>query len=164
MTALATLLLPPGTVVLRRAESADVPAIVGLIAADQLGAERDGINGPDDLALYQRAFAAIDADPGQLLVVAEDPAGQVVGTLQLSFIPGMARLGSLRAQIEAVRVKSALRGGGLGSAMLRWSIEEAGRRGCSLVQLTSDKRRTDARRFYERLGFEASHEGLKLHL
>ncbi|WP_211489742.1 GNAT family N-acetyltransferase [Georgenia thermotolerans] len=148
--------LPDG-VVLRRARAADLPALVRLLADDQLGATRDG----GDLEPYRRAFAAIDADPAQLLVVAEAD-GAVVGTLQLTVIPGLARRGALRAQVEAVRVSAARRGRGLGRAMIGWVIEEARRRGCALVQLTTDKRRTDAHRFYERLGFAASHEGMKL--
>jgi GNAT superfamily N-acetyltransferase len=150
-------------VVLRRAMPADVTAIVDLIAADQLGASRDGIRDATDRAAYDAAFAAIDADPAQLLVVAE-VAGRVVGTLQLTFIPGLARRGALRAQIEAVRVEDGLRGVGLGSAMLDWAIDEARRRGCALVQLTSDKSRGNAQRLYRRLGFVASHEGMKLKL
>ncbi len=146
---------------LRRALASDVPAIVALIAADQIGATRDG--GPDaDLEPYRRAFAAIDADPAPLLLVVDAPDEPVIGSMQLTFIPGMARRGSLRAQIEAVRVADAHRGGGLGGAMVGWAIDEARRRGCSLVQLTSDKRRTGAHRFYGRLGFVASHEGYKL--
>ncbi len=134
-----------------------------LIAADQLGATRDGVHTAADLAAYQRAFRAIDRDPGQLLVVAE--AGRdVVATMQLSFIPGLARRGAWRAQIEAVRVGRACRGHGLGAAMFGWAIDEARRRGCALVQLTTDKSRTSAHRFYERLGFVASHEGMKLAL
>ncbi len=146
---------------LRRAAGADIPAIVGLLADDQLGTTRDG--GPD-LAPYLRAFAAIDADPAQRLLVAEPAGGGVAGTMQLTFIPGLARRGSLRAQIEAVRVARAHRGQGLGEAMMRWAVAEAGRAGCSLVQLTSDKQRPAAHRFYERLGFTASHEGFKLFL
>jgi GNAT superfamily N-acetyltransferase len=146
--------------VVRRAARDDVPAIVALIAADQLGAARE----VGDLAPYERAFAAIDADPAQLLVVVTDEAGAVAGTLQLTVIPGLARRGALRAQIEAVRVREDLRGQGLGHALLAWAIEEARRRGCALVQLTSDKRRAEAHRFYGRLGFTASHEGFKLRL
>ena len=145
---------------IRRARRADVGPIVELIAADQIGATRDG----GDLAPYERAFAAIDADPAQLLVVVSDAAGAVVATLQLTVIPGMARRGALRAQIEAVRVRADLRGQGLGHALIAWAIEEARRRGCALVQLTSDKRRAEAHRFYGRLGFTASHEGFKLRL
>jgi ribosomal protein S18 acetylase RimI-like enzyme len=144
----------------RRAVRADVPAIVDLIAADQIGATRDG----GDLEPYERAFATIDADPAQVLVVVTDRGREVVGTLQLTLIPGLARRGGLRGQIEAVRVREDLRGRGLGEALLAWAIDEARRRGCALVQLTSDKRREDALRFYDRLGFTASHEGLKLRL
>jgi ribosomal protein S18 acetylase RimI-like enzyme len=144
----------------RRAERVDVPAIVDLIAADQIGAARDG---SAELEPYERAFAAIDGDPAQLLVVVTEPAGgAVVATLQLTVIPGLARRGSLRGQIEAVRVRADLRGRGLGQALMSWAIDEARRRGCTLIQLTSDKRREDAIRFYGRLGFTASHEGLKL--
>jgi GNAT superfamily N-acetyltransferase len=163
MNDLATIELGTSTVVLRRAEADDIPALVGLLAADQLGATRDGVTSDQDLAAYQRAFRAIDADCAHLLVVAQ--AGtQVVGTLQLSFIPGLARRGALRAQIEAVRVHESYRGRGLGAAMMGWAIEEARRRGCGLVQLTSDKSRPDAHRFYQQLGFVASHEGMKLRL
>ena len=142
----------------RRARRGDVAAIVALIAADQIGATRDG----GDLAPYERAFAAIDADPAQLLVVVTDVSGAVAGTLQLTFIPGLARRGGLRAQIEAVRVREDLRGGGVGHALFAWAIDEARARGCVLVQLTTDKRRDDAHRFYGRLGFNATHEGFKL--
>jgi GNAT superfamily N-acetyltransferase len=153
----------PAEVVLREATAPDVPAVVDLIAADQLGATRDGIRGDADLAAYAAAFRAIDADPAHLLVVAES-AGEIVGTLQLSLLPGLARRGALRAQIEAVRVAESARGSGLGAAMMQWAIDEARRRGCALVQLTSDKSRTDAHRFYQRLGFVSSHEGMKLRL
>ena len=163
MDVLATLDLGPSAVVLRRALAADVPAIVDLIAADQLGATRAAAQTAEDLAAYQRAFRAIDDDPAQLLVVAEAEQA-VVATMQLTFIPGLARRGALRAQIEAVRVSQAYRGGGLGAAMFSWAIDEARQRGCALVQLTTDKSRTAAHRFYERLGFVASHEGMKLAL
>jgi GNAT superfamily N-acetyltransferase len=163
MNDLATIELGGSTVGLRRAEAGDIPAIVALLAADQLGATRDGVNTAQDLAAYQAAFRAIDADPAHVLVVAQ--AGQqLVGTLQLSFIPGLARRGALRAQIEAVRVHQSYRGRGLGAAMMGWAIEEARRRSCGLVQLTTDKARPDAHRFYERLGFVASHQGMKLRL
>ncbi len=163
MDALAELQLGPDSVLLRTARPGDVPAIVGLIAADQLGAARDGVRNEADLTAYEQAFRAIDADPAHILVVAES-AGELVGTMQLSFLPGLARRGALRAQIEAVRVAQGTRGSGLGAAMMQWAIEEARRRGCALVQLTSDKSRTDAHRFYERLGFVSSHEGMKLRL
>src|SRR5271169_1665769 len=143
-------------VVLRAAIRPDIPAVVALIAADQLGATRDGVRDEADLAVYAAAFEAIDADPAHILVVAES-AGEIVGTMQLSFLPGLARRGALRAQIEAVRVAGSTRGSGLGAAMMQWAIEEARSRGCALVQLTSDKSRTDAHRFYQRLGFVSSH-------
>jgi GNAT superfamily N-acetyltransferase len=163
MDALAEIHVDQGTVVLRRARLEDVPAIVALIAADQLGAIRDGVRDEADLAAYTAAFRAIDADPAHVLAVA-DSGGEIVGTMQLSFLPGLARRGALRAQVEAVRVAENARGSGLGAAMMAWAIDEARRRGCALVQLTSDKSRTDAHRFYQRLGFAASHEGMKLAL
>ena len=163
MHELATVKVGTWTVVLRRAEARDLPALVDLLAADQLGATRDGVRTPEDLAAYQRAFDAIDADPAHLLVVAQ--AGpELAGTLQLSFIPGLARRGALRAQIEAVRVHESYRNAGLGAAMFDWAITEARRRRCALVQLTTDKSRPDAHRFYQRFGFVASHEGMKLRL
>ena|SRR5215218_6059191 len=160
MPALAHLSAGGETYEVRRAVRADVAAIVELIAADQIGGGRDG----GALAPYERAFAAIDSDPAQLLVVVTDASREVVGTLQMTYIPGLARRGGLRAQIEAVRVGEHLRGRGLGHALCAWAIDEARRRGCGLVQLTSDKRRTPAHRFYGRLGFTASHEGFKLRL
>jgi ADP-ribose pyrophosphatase YjhB (NUDIX family)/ribosomal protein S18 acetylase RimI-like enzyme len=147
-------------VVLRRASVDDVGAVVGLIADDQLGATRED---PGDLTAYLRAFADIDADPAQLLVVLDD-GGVVVGTMQVSFLPGLSRAGAKRGQVEAVRVAASHRGRGLGEQMVRWAVEESGRRGCAVVQLTTDKSRLDAHRFYERLGFTASHEGFKLAL
>lgn len=144
----------------KRAVRADVAAIVALIVCDPIGATRDGGN----LAPYERAFSAIDADPAQLLVVVKEAHSEVVGTLQLTFIPGLARRGAWRAQIEAVRVHHDLRSRGLGHAMFAWAIEEARHRDCALIQLTSDKQRPGAHRFYGRLGFTASHEGFKLRL
>jgi len=149
-----------GTFTLRRARKGDVPRILALLADDQLGATRESA---DDLVPYERAFDAIDADPAHLLVVGELD-GDVVATFQLSYIPGFSRKGSWRAQIEAVRVADVLRGQGVGALMIRWAIDQARERGCSLVQLTTDKSRVAAHRFYERLGFVASHEGMKLTL
>ena len=162
MDVLTTLSVDGRPVELRRAVAGDLPALVALLADAPLGGTREAHAG-DDLAPYRRAFARIDADPAHLLVVAVD-GDDVVGTVQLSFLPGLARRGALRAQFEAVRVRSDHRGRGLGEAMIGWAIEEARRRGCALVQLTTDKARADAHRFYERLGFVASHEGLKLPL
>ncbi len=158
------LAVPAGAaVVLRTARADDVVVVVDLIAADQLGATRDGVRNAADLAAYTSAFQAIDADPAHLLLVAESDS-KIAGTMQLSFLPGLARRGALRAQIEAVRVAESFRGSGLGGVMMRWAIDEARQRGCALVQLSSDKSRTDAHRFYQRLGFVASHEGMKLAL
>lgn len=151
------------TVALREAVMDDVPAIVELLAADQIGASRDGVASEADLAPYLAAFHALSADPAHLLVVATDGA-DLVATMQLTFLPGLARRGALRAQVEAVRVREDYRGRGLGAAVFGWAIDEARARGCSLVQLTTDNSRVDAHRFYERLGFVASHSGLKLHL
>ncbi len=163
-TALLTFGVDGGTFRLRRAVRADLPAILRLLAEDQLGSAREDAG---DLAPYERAFAAIDADPAQLLLAGDlvseaGPAPRVVATFQLSFLPGLSRRGSWRAQLEAVRVAGELRGQGVGGAMVEWALGEARRRGCSLVQLTTDKSRTSAHRFYERLGFSASHEGMKL--
>lgn len=163
MNTLAELTAGPADVLLRRAAADDVPAVVDLIAADQIGATRDGVRNAADLAAYTAAFQSIDADPAHLLVVAESD-GRIVGTMQLSFLPGLARRGALRAIIEAVRVAEHARGIGLGTAMIGWAIDESRRRGCRVVQLTSDKTRTDAHRFYRRLGFVTSHEGMKLAL
>ncbi|OZM74191.1 GNAT family N-acetyltransferase [Amycolatopsis antarctica] len=145
---------------IRRARAADVEPIVAMLADDRLGATRESTA---DLGPYERAFARIDADPNQVLVVA-DRRGLPVGTLQLTVIPGLARSGATRGQIEAVRVHADLRGDGLGARLLRWAIEEARARGCALVQLTSDASRGEAHRFYEGLGFSATHTGFKLAL
>ncbi len=146
-------------ITIRRATAADVDPIVALLADDPLGATREK---PGDPA-YLEAFAVIDADPHQRLVVAE-AAGEVVGTLQLTFTAGLSRLGTTRATVEAVRVRSDQRGNGLGERLLRWAVDEARARGCGVVQLTTDASRVDAHRFYERLGFTASHVGMKLTL
>lgn len=146
--------------VIRRATAADVGPIVAMIADDQLGATRESTT---DLTPYLAAFEQIDADPNQLLVVAERN-DEVIGTLQLTIIPGLSRRGSTRGLIEAVRVAAPARGSGLGTTLIRWAVEESRTRGCTLVQLTSDKTRTEAHRFYTNLGFENTHEGFKLKL
>lgn len=146
----------------RKAEPRELAAIVALLADDPLGAQREIRSEMPDTA-YEAAFAAIDADPNQLLAVAVD-GEEVVGTLQLTFIPGLSRGGAWRGQIEAVRVESGRRGEGLGHRMFEWAIAECRDRGCGLVQLTTDKSRPDAHRFYEGLGFIASHVGYKLSL
>ena len=146
----------------RRATAADLPKIIALLVDDELGAQREA-PGPPPSPRYEAAFAAIDGDPNQVLAVVED-GGAVIGCLQLSFIPGLSRIGMWRGQIESVRIASTRRGGGLGRLMFEWAIEECRTRGCGLVQLTTDKTRPDALRFYGSLGFVASHEGLKLSL
>jgi ribosomal protein S18 acetylase RimI-like enzyme len=148
--------------VFRPARKADLPAIVRMLADDPLGATREQFFDPLPAA-YERAFEAIEADPGnQLLVVELD--GAVVGCMQLTFIPGLSRLGTTRAQIESVRVDSSARGHGLGEQMIAHAIQLARERGCGIVQLTTDAARANAHRFYERLGFVASHIGMKLDL
>jgi ribosomal protein S18 acetylase RimI-like enzyme len=148
-------------ITLRRAEGPDLPGIVDLLADDPLGSTPEGAGTGYDA--YERAFEDISADPRQLLVVAVDDQ-RIVATLQLTVIPGLSRRGARRAQIEAVRVGRGYRSRGLGAAMIQWAIGESAARGCVLVQLTSDKSRVDAHRFYERLGFTATHEGFKMGL
>lgn len=149
-----------GDLEVRAVVADDVPAIVGMLADDPLGAQRES---PDDLAPYLTALERLAADPNQHLVVAVRE-GRVVGTLQLTIIPGLSRRGSTRSIIEGVRVHADERGSGLGTQLIEWAIDESRRQNCQLVQLTSDATRTDAHRFYERLGFEASHVGFKLPL
>jgi GNAT superfamily N-acetyltransferase len=149
-------------VLTRRATGPDLPAIIGLLADDPLGRERESPGLPLD-AGYLAAFAEIAADPGQLLAVAT-LAEEVVGCLQLTFIPGLSRVGSRRALIEGVRVAAACRGHGIGEDMVEWAKQEALRRDCRILQLTTDRTRQDAHRFYERLGFVASHVGMKCEL
>ncbi|GAA2355764.1 MULTISPECIES: GNAT family N-acetyltransferase [Streptomyces] len=145
---------------IRPATADDIPAIVAMLADDPLGARRES---PDDPAPYRAAFERIARDPGQRLVVAVRD-GRVIGTLQLTVVPGLSRRGATRSIIEGVRVHADERGSGLGTQLIQWAIDESRREGCVLVQLTSDATRTDAHRFYERLGFEASHVGFKLAL
>lgn len=147
----------------RSATRVDVPAILELLADDDVSRARDGVVGEDADAAGWAAFEAIDADPRNELIVADD-AGAVVGTCQLTFIPSLSRRGAERMTIEAVRVRADQRGRGVGRAMLAWALDRARERGCGLAQLTTDKRRTDAQRFYASLGFTASHEGMKLTL
>ena len=144
----------------RQATAEDLPAIVAMLAEDSLGATRES---PDDLTPYRAAFDRLAADPAQQVLVA-DRDGEVVGTLQLTLIPGLSRKGATRTLIEAVRVRSSERGSGLGTRLIEHAIEESRRLGADLVQLTSDAARADAHRFYERLGFTGSHVGFKLNL
>jgi GNAT superfamily N-acetyltransferase len=147
----------------RIATRADVPAILKLLADDEISKARGGVVGEDADAAAWAAFEAIDADPRNELIVADD-AGAVVGTCQLTFTPSLSRRGAERMTIEAVRVRADQRGRGVGRAMMAWALDRARERGCGLAQLTTDKRRTDAQRFYVSLGFTASHEGMKLTL
>lgn len=142
----------------RQATRADLPTILAMLAHDQLGATREDPNQPER---YYSAFDAIENDPNNELIVACQGEA-VVGTLQLTFTPGLSHTGSWRATVEAVRIHDAMRGQGLGSKMFEWVIARARERNCRMVQLTTDKQRLDAKRFYERLGFVASHEGMKL--
>jgi GNAT superfamily N-acetyltransferase len=143
----------------RTADRADVPAIVALLEDDEVTRSR-ALPEADD-ARYWAAFEAIDADPRNELIVA-DRDGEVVGTCQLTFTPSLSRRAGERMTIEAVRVRSDLRGEGVGRAMMTWAVDRARERGCGLVQLTTDKRRTDAHRFYASLDFAPTHEGFKL--
>ncbi|OKI65974.1 GNAT family N-acetyltransferase [Micromonospora sp. CB01531] len=146
--------------IFREAVRADLPAIIALLADDVLGKARDFTEVDD---AYEKAFADIAADPRNHLVVAE-AGGELVGCMQITYIPGLGRHGAERSLIESVRVRSDLRGRGLGRQLMTWAIDQARARGCALVQLTTDKTRADAHRFYRNLGFVASHEGMKLAL
>jgi GNAT superfamily N-acetyltransferase len=141
----------------RRASASDLPAMLALIADDVLGKNRDA--DASDLA-YQKAFDAINADANQHLMLAERDR-EIIGMLQLTFIPGLSRKGAWRANVEAVRVRSDLRNAGIGAAMMHEAETLAKARGCSLAQLTSDRQRDAAHRFYARLGYTPSHVGFK---
>ncbi|MEE1667530.1 GNAT family N-acetyltransferase [Streptomyces sp. WAC07094] len=149
-----------GDLEIRPVVTDDVSAVVAMLADDQLGARRES---PDDLTPYLNALERVNGDPNQHLMVAVRD-GRIVGTLQLSIIPGLSRRGATRSIVEAVRIHADERGSGLGTQLLQWAIDESRRQDCQLVQLTSDVSRTDAHRFYERLGFESSHMGFKLAL
>jgi GNAT superfamily N-acetyltransferase len=149
-------------VTLRLARRDEVPAIVAMLADDDLGNNREDASDPLP-QIYYDAFDAMTKEPNNRLMIAEQD-GAIVGTLQITFIRGVSRMGAKRAQIEAVRVASGDRGKGLGRQIFLAAIALARAEGCSLVQLTTDKKRADARRFYESLGFVASHEGMKLSL
>ena len=151
-----------GAISVRRAQESDLPAIVALLADDALGRAREDASMPPARA-YREAFAAIDADPNQFLAVMTD-GDDIVGTLQISFLAGLSLQGAWRGQIEAVRIAAGRRGQRLGERLLEWAIETCRERGCRVVQLTTNKSRLDAHRFYERLGFKASHIGYKLEL
>jgi ribosomal protein S18 acetylase RimI-like enzyme len=153
---------PAATVQVRTARRDDVPAIVRLLADDALGATRERPGEPLAQA-YWDAFDAMTAQGGNEVLVADD-AGEVVGCVQLTVIPGLSRAGMTRGQLEGVRVSARHRGRGIGETLVRAAVERAREGGCRLVQLTSDRTRVDAQRFYQRLGFEATHVGMKLAL
>ena len=147
----------------RKATKDDIPQIVHMIADDALGKQRENYNDPLP-AVYYEAFSKIDTDSNQELVVIQDTDGTIVGTMQLSFIQYLTYQGGIRAQIEAVRIRKDKRGEGLGEILFKWAIQRAKDRNAHLLQLTTDKKRPEALKFYEKLGFKASHEGMKLHL
>lgn len=146
----------------RKATKADVFFIVQMLSDDPLGQLREAFDDPLPAAYYT-AFEKIDSDKNQELMVVENEANKIIGTLQLSFIPYLTYQGGVRAQIEAVRIHKDFRGEGLGEQFFIWAINRAKERGAHVLQLTSDKKRPDAIRFYEKLGFKGSHEGMKLH-
>lgn len=146
---------------IRPAERTDVFFIVKMLADDELGQKREQFEDPLPDVYYQ-AFAVIDQDPHQELMVVEEKE-EVIGVFQLTFIPYLTYQGGVRAQIEGVRIRKDQRGRGLGQTMFEWAIARAKEKGAHLLQLTTDKKRPDALRFYEKLGFKATHEGMKLH-
>lgn len=147
---------------IRKAKESDLQHIIEMLADDALGKTREDYRLPLP-EVYHNAFNSIVNDSNQELMVAESSQGEIVGTFQLSFIPYLTYRGGVRAQIEAVRIRKDHRGQGLGRLMFTWAIERARQRKAHLLQLTTDKKRPDALRFYESLGFKASHEGMKLH-
>lgn len=145
---------------MRHAVESDIPTLVAMLLDDELGQTRESA---DDLTPYREAFARVQQDPNTRLMVATID-GAIVGTLTLTVLHGLSRKGASRALVEAVRVRSELRSRGIGAQMMQWAMDEARRLGCSRMQLTSDVRRVDAHRFYERLGFAASHTGFSIGL
>jgi len=143
--------------IVARATESDVPALAALLADDVLGAQREST----DMERYAAAFREIDLDPNNFLATVRDAQAKLVGTLQLTLIPGLSRGGTKRLQIEGVRLASSTRGTGLGTALLEWAHEYGRRHGASLSQLTTDKTRTGAHRFYDSLGYQATHAGYK---
>jgi GNAT superfamily N-acetyltransferase len=150
---------PMPSMIFRDASAADLPALIALLDDDDLSRGREDSSLPLD-ARYLAAFAAVESDPNQRLIVAEQD-GAIVGTMQLCFLPGIAFRGAWRGQIEAVRIAAPVRGAGLGSQMIEWAVERCRERGCRMVQLMSMQTRTGAHRFYERLGWSKSHYGFK---
>lgn len=148
---------------IRPATKKDIPAIVQMIANDKLGRVRENYQEPLPQQYYD-AFENIVADPNQELIVIEGGSGQIIGTMQLTLIQYLTYKGGIRAQIEAVRIHEDHRGKGIGQQLFEWAIQRAKTKGAHVLQLTTDKKRPEALNFYEKLGFKASHEGMKLHL
>ena len=146
----------------RKATRNDVSKIVEMIADDELGKTRENYQTPLPIE-YLNAFENITADQNQELIVVENENAEIIGTLQLSFIQYLTYRGGIRAQIEAVRIRKEMRGKGIGKAMIEWAINRANERNAHLLQLTTDKKRPEAIKFYEDLGFKATHEGMKIH-
>ncbi len=146
----------------REAQENDLSHLVSMLADDELGAKREVLSQPLNQS-YIEAFILIDKDPNNELIVVEY-SNQLIGMLQLTFIPYLTYIGSWRCLIEGVRIHSEFRGQGLGEQIFRWVIDRAKEKKCQLIQLTSDKQRPDALRFYEKIGFVATHEGFKLKL
>lgn len=146
----------------RIAKKTDLTAIVSMLADDQLGQSRERFENPLPESYY-KAFDLIERDPHQELIVVENSDKEVVGTLQLSFITYLTYQGGIRAQIESVRIRKDSRGIGMGKKMFLWAINRSKEKGAHLVQLTTDKKRPKSKEFYEKFGFKASHEGMKLH-
>ena len=146
----------------RKAAREDIPFIVQMLANDKLGKLRENYRSPLP-DVYFNAFEHIDNDPNQELIVVENDSNEIIGTLQLSFIQYLTYQGGVRAQIEAVRIREDQRGEGLGQKLVKWAIERAKEKNAHLLQLTTDKNRPEAANFYEKLGFVASHEGMKIH-
>jgi GNAT superfamily N-acetyltransferase len=146
----------------RKANKEDVSAIVEMLADDELGMKRENFQSPLPIE-YVKAFENIKADNNQELIIVENADFEIIGTFQLSFIQYLTYRGGVRAQIEAVRIKKGNRGVGIGKKMFEWAIERAKEKGAHLLQLTTDKQRPQAIKFYEDLGFVKSHEGMKIH-
>ena len=146
------------SVSIRRARRDDVPAIVAMLADDHLGRARERVEDPLP-AVYYDAFARVERDPNLTLVVAESE-GRVVGCLQLAVLPGISSQGGIRGLLEDVRVATECRSRGIGELLVQWAVAEAKSRGCNRVELLTHQTRTDAQRFYKRLGFTASHVGM----
>jgi len=154
--------MTPQGILFRRATRADLPAIVRMLADDELGSQREQVENPLPESYYS-AFKQIDSDPNHELIVAERN-GEVIGTLHLMFLLSVSFQGGLRAQIESVRVDKRFQSQGIGSDMMKWAMERARQRSAHVVQLTTHKSRVDAHHFYERLGFQGSHLGMKISL